>query len=52
MLGNELHRNYPVGSLQRTVNVDNTLYWATPIANKIRLPAYDLDLDMWLEGRL
>jgi hypothetical protein len=48
----ELHRNYPVGSLQRTVVVHNTLYWVTRVANEIRLLAYDLDLDTWVEGRL
>jgi hypothetical protein len=48
----KIHPNYPVGSLQKTVTVDNTLYWVARKANEIILIAYNLDLDMWLEGRL
>ena len=47
-----IHPNYPVGSLQKTVTVDNTLYWVARKASEIILIAYNLDLDMWLEGRL
>ncbi|KAE7998793.1 hypothetical protein FH972_003301 [Carpinus fangiana] len=48
----KIHPNYPVGSLQKTVTVDNTLYWVARKANEIILIAYNLNLDMWLEGRL
>ncbi|XP_062151766.1 uncharacterized protein LOC133860119 isoform X2 [Alnus glutinosa] len=50
----ELHPEYPVGFNRRAVTVHNTLYWVIRAYRReeITLLAYDLDLDMWLEGRL
>jgi len=47
-----IHPHYPKGSTQRTVTVHNTLYWFTLVNDEVFLIAYNLDLDMWLEGSL
>jgi len=45
-----LHPMYRFDWLERTLGVGNTLYWIERKLDEILLIAYDLDLDVWLQG--
>jgi len=46
----KLHHTYRFDWLERTLGVGNTLYWIERKHREILLIAYDLDLDVWLQG--
>jgi hypothetical protein len=45
-----LHPMYRFDWLERTLGVGNTLYWIERKLDEILLIAYDLNLDVWLQG--